>query len=243
MIDEIESLKFSVPGFYQQLKFQTMAMHNSPYTTWSSAMDLNQATLDLQDYPRTGMNSTFPAFNDSNKCDEILSYLAEPPQQLCFWVKFALGSGSVSNDIATAGYGGGIVVVIVVLFIGGRVAIAARGVISCGSAGVSARATVAAAVIDVRAGSGIGPIAAVIGVVGSAAVDVREYVGNVSADGDGTAVAVSDIAVGGTTNAVTGAVIAIIANVVNCGYGSSIGGSVVMSTAATASSASIARVY
>ncbi|XP_014770533.1 5-hydroxytryptamine receptor 4 isoform X2 [Octopus bimaculoides] len=68
-----------------------MAMHNSPYTTWSSAMDLNQATFDLQDYPRTGMNNTFPAFNDSNKCDEILSYLAEPPPQLCFWVKFALG--------------------------------------------------------------------------------------------------------------------------------------------------------
>ncbi|CAI9740115.1 mast cell protease 1A [Octopus vulgaris] len=46
--------------------------------------------------------------------------------------------GGVGNSIATAGYDEGTVVIVVVLVIGGRAAIAATGVISCGSAGVSA---------------------------------------------------------------------------------------------------------
>ncbi|CAI9728685.1 Hypothetical predicted protein [Octopus vulgaris] len=86
-------------------------------------------------------------------------------------VGVAVGGSGVGNGIAIAGYGEGTVVIILGLVIGGRAAIVARGVISFGFAGVSARTTVAAAVIDLIAGGRTGSGAAAIGVVGSAAVE------------------------------------------------------------------------
>ncbi|CAI9742340.1 Hypothetical predicted protein [Octopus vulgaris] len=94
------------------------------------------------------------------------------------------------------------------------VAIAARGVISRDSAGVSARVTVAAVI----AGGGTGPVVvAPIGVVRSTTVDVREAIGKSGVDSDAAVVIVSVAAIVGTANVVTDAVIAIVANAVSCG--------------------------
>lgn len=115
--------------------------------------------------------------------------------------------------------------------IGERVAITARGVISCGFTGVSASTTVTAVI----ARGGTGPIATV-GAVTSATGDVRGAISNVGVDGDDGVVSVADIR--GISNVAT-----IVANVVNCGNGSSVAGSFLKSTAATVSTGGIAKVF
>ncbi|CAI9731134.1 Hypothetical predicted protein [Octopus vulgaris] len=96
-----------------------------------------------------------------------------------------------------------------------------------------------ATVTAVIAGGGSGRVAAAIGVVRFATVDSKEAVGNAGIDGDAVVVG-GDVAIERTANVVVGAVIAIIANVVNCDDGGSVAGS--FHTAAMASTGGITRV-
>ncbi|CAI9720759.1 Hypothetical predicted protein [Octopus vulgaris] len=76
-------------------------------------------------------------------------------------------------------------------------------------------------------GIGTGRVAATIGIVRSATVDVMDVVGNAGAVGHAPVV-VAVVAVGGNVNATSGAVIAVVARVVSCGDGGSAASSVLI---------------
>lgn len=147
-------------------------------------------------------------------------------------VGIARGDGGIGNGITTAGCDEGtVVIIIVVLIIRGRPAVAVGNIISCDSAGVSTKATAAAAaVVSIIAGVSIGPGTAPIGVIRSAIVDVKEAVGTACVDSDAIAV------VRGREKKLSmlSLVIANVTNVVNCGDVGSVAGSVFMSMAVTA---------